>query len=41
MEKLAKQFRSVDVAGAGHVVSVDKPSEFIEVTRDFLGVAAA
>ena len=41
MEKLAKQFRSVDVAGAGHVVSVDKPSEFIEATRDFLGVAAA
>ena len=27
-----------DVADAGHVVTVDKPHEFIEVTREFLGV---
>ena len=40
METRGKQFRSVDVAGAGHVVSVDKPYEFIEVTREFLGVPA-
>jgi esterase len=40
MEKLGKQFRSVDVAGAGHAVIVDKPDEFIEVTRSFLGVPA-
>ena len=40
MEKLGKQFRSVDVAGAGHVVIVDKPYKFIEVTREFLGVPA-
>ena len=38
MERLGKQFRSVDIAGAGHVVTVDKPQEFIEVTRGFLGV---
>ena len=38
MERLGKQFRSVDVAGAGHVVTVDKPQEFIDVTRGFLGV---
>ena len=40
MESVGKQFRSVDVAGAGHVVTVDKPREFIEVTRSFLGVPA-
>ena len=40
MEKLGKQFRSVDVPGAGHVVTVDKPYEFIEVTRSFLNVTA-
>ena len=38
MEKRGKQFRSVDVAGAGHVVTVDNPYKFIEVTREFLGV---
>ena len=38
MERVGKQFRSVDVPGAGHVVTVDKPQEFIEVTRGFLGV---
>ena len=40
MGKLGKQFRSVDVADAGHEVTVDKPHEFIEVTREFLGVPA-
>ena len=40
MEKLGKQFRSVDIPGAGHVVTVDKPYEFIEVTRPFLNVTA-
>ncbi len=35
-----KQFSSVDVPGAGHVVTVDKPYEFIEATRSFLGVPA-
>ncbi len=38
MIQRGKQVTSVDVAGAGHVVTVDKPSEFIEATRDFLGV---
>ena len=38
MESVGKQFRSVYVAGAGHVVTVDKPREFIQVTRSFLGV---
>ena len=40
MEEVGKQFRSVDVPGAGHVVTVDKPQEFIAVTSDFLGVPA-
>ena len=40
MIEVGKQFSSVDVAGAGHVVTVDKPMEFIEVTRSFLGVPA-
>ena len=35
-----QNFASVDVPGAGHVVTVDKPQEFIEVTRGFLGVKA-
>ena len=39
MEQVGKRFRSVDVEGAGHIVPVDKPHEFIEVTRGFLGVA--
>ena len=38
MKRRGKQFTSVDIAGAGHVVTVDKPYEFIEATRDFLGV---
>ena len=39
MKRRGKQFTSIDVAGAGHVVTVDKPYEFIEATRGFLGVA--
>ena len=38
MKSAANDLTSVDVADAGHVVTVDKPSEFIAVTRDFLGV---
>lgn len=38
MQKVGKQFTWVDVPGAGHVVTVDKPQEFIQVTRAFLGV---
>ena len=38
MEKVGKQFRSVDVAAAGHVVPVDNPEEFIAATRSFLGI---
>ena len=40
MKRRGKQFTSVDVAGAGHVVTVDKPYEFIEATRSFLGISA-
>ena len=40
MQRVGKDFKSIDVAGAGHVVTVDKPQEFIEVTRSFLGVPA-
>ena len=38
MKAAAKDLRSVDVADAGHVVTVDKPAEFIEAARGFLGV---
>ena len=38
MKAAAKDLRSVDVADAGHVVTVDKPAEFVEATRGFLGV---
>ena len=40
MIAMGQNFTSVDVPGAGHVVTVDKPQEFIEVTRGFLGVSA-
>ena len=36
MRSVAKDFTSIDVPGAGHVVTVDKPAEFIEATRSFL-----
>lgn len=38
MIAVGQNFSSVDVPGAGHVVTVDKPQEFIKVTRGFLGV---
>lgn len=40
MREVGKQFTSVDVAGAGHVVTVDKPVEFIQATQSFFGVKA-
>jgi pimeloyl-ACP methyl ester carboxylesterase len=40
MKRVGKEVSAVEVAGAGHVVSVDKPREFIEATRSFLGVPA-
>ena len=39
MKEVGQQVTTVDVPGAGHVVSVDKPQEFIEATRSFLGVS--
>lgn len=41
MKALGHNLTSVDVAGAGHVVTVDKPQEFIEAVRDYLGVEPA
>ena len=38
MRKANPNFSSVDVAGAGHNVTVDKPQDFIAVTSPFLGV---
>ena len=38
MKKVGAAFDWVDVADAGHVVTVDKPREFIEATRGFLGL---
>lgn len=38
MKKANPLLSVVDVEGAGHVVTVDKPQEFISATRDFLGV---
>ena len=38
MKKVGKQFSAVDVSEAGHLVTVDKPQQFIEVTRLFLGL---
>ncbi|MBI4236515.1 MAG: alpha/beta hydrolase, partial [Chloroflexi bacterium] len=38
MKAAARQLEWVDVPGAGHVVPVDKPQEFIGATRAFLGV---
>ena len=40
MKQRGKQVTSVDIPNAGHVVTVDKPCEFIEATRSFLGVNA-
>jgi len=38
MKKSNKLFSSVTVEGSGHVVTVDKPYEFIRVTRKFLAI---
>ena len=38
MKAATTDLTSVDVANAGHVVTVDQPEDFIAVTRDFLGV---
>ncbi len=38
MKEVGAAFDWVDVADAGHVVTVDKPQEFIEATRGFLGM---
>ena len=40
MKQRGKQVTSVDIPDAGHVVTVDKPHEFIEATRSFLGARA-
>jgi len=40
MKQRGKQVTSVDIPDAGHVVTVDKPHEFIEATRSFLGASA-
>jgi pimeloyl-ACP methyl ester carboxylesterase len=39
MKDAATDLTSVDVANAGHVVTVDQPEDFIAVTRGFLGVS--
>ncbi|MDP7102379.1 MAG: alpha/beta hydrolase [SAR202 cluster bacterium] len=41
MKAWSKALTSMDIPDAGHVVTVDKPYEFIEATRAFLGVPAA
>jgi pimeloyl-ACP methyl ester carboxylesterase len=38
MRKANRLLSAVEVEGAGHVVPVDKPEEFIAVTRNFLRV---
>ena len=38
MRKLNPRITIVDIEGAGHNVSMDKPEEFIKVTSKFLGV---
>ncbi len=40
MKPVAKDLTSIDIPDAGHVVTVDKPAEFIEATRSFLRVTA-
>jgi esterase len=40
MKQRGSKVTSVDIPNAGHVVTVDKPHEFIEATRSFLGVTA-
>ncbi len=38
MKAAANDLTAIDIPDAGHVVTVDKPHEFIEATRSFLGV---
>lgn len=38
MRKINPRISVVDIAGAGHNVSMDKPEEFIKAARGFLGV---
>ena len=40
MKNANPNFSSADVEDAGHVVTVDKPQEFIAATKGFLGVSA-
>ena len=37
MKSAATNLTSIDIPDAGHVVTVDKPYEFVEAVRDFLG----
>ena len=39
MKDAANDLTSIDIPDAGHVVTVDKPYEFIEATRSFMGVS--
>ena len=38
MKSVANDLTSIDIPNAGHVVTVDKPAEFVEATRPFLNV---
>ena len=38
MKSVANDLTSIDILDAGHVVTVDKPAEFVEATREFLKV---
>ena len=38
MKAAARDLTSIDIPDAGHVVTVDKPAEFVEATRSFLEV---
>jgi pimeloyl-ACP methyl ester carboxylesterase len=38
MKAAARDLASIDIPDAGHVVTVDKPAEFVEATRSFLKV---
>lgn len=40
MKAAARDLTSIDIPDAGHVVTVDKPAEFVEATRGFLGLKA-
>lgn len=40
MKQVGKQFSSVDIEGAGHLVTIDKPQAFIDVAGPYLGVSS-